>query len=384
MPEAVLVIGAGPAGLASAYYLEKAGISYKVIDKAGVIGSTWDSLYPSLRLNTTRFFSHMPGFRFPLRYGLFPTGRQYHDYLLDFARKHHFNIHLGVEVYRVAPEGDLWRVETSEGAAYYPAVISATGRFCNPVMPDIPGLDRFRGRVLHAREFRSPQDFAGQRVLVVGNGPSGVDISIDVGKVSPPALLAIRSGISLSPRYPLGLPRHVWMMIAERLPERLGNWLLEKIDAIRYRHQEKYGLRLPRDHTPSSAIPYRGPELLHAVRDGYVRPVEAPVCFEPHAAQFTDDTRAEIDTVILATGYEPVLSRYLDIEYETDSQGWPLRNLEEHPNGREVAGYPGLYLVGVFYKGKGAMYNFNTEAEIAVEQIRQRLASRRSALQQEG
>ena len=54
--EDVLVIGAGPAGIASAYALEKAGIRYKVIDRAQVIGSTWDSLYPSLRLNTpTRY-----------------------------------------------------------------------------------------------------------------------------------------------------------------------------------------------------------------------------------------------------------------------------------------------------------------------------------------
>lgn len=383
MPEDVLVIGAGPAGLASAYYLEKAGIAYKVIDKAGIIASTWDSLYSSLRLNTTRFFSHMPEFKFPLRYGIFPSGRQYHDYLLEFAKQHHFNIHLGVEVYRVAPEGDLWRVETSEGVENYRAVISATGRFNNAIYPHIPGLDRFEGTVLHANQFRKAQQFAGQRVLIVGNGPSGVDISIEIGQVAPPSLLAIRSGISLSPRYPLGLPRHMWQMLTERLPERLGNWLSKKVDGIRYRNQEKYGLKLPGQNMPSSAIPYRGPELIHAVRDGLVKPVEAPARFEPHAVEFVDGTRDEIDAVILATGYEPVLYQYLDIDYETDAQGWPLRNLEDHPNGREVLGYPGLYLVGVFYKGKGAMYNFNVEAEIAVEQIKQRLAATRSVIQQE-
>jgi hypothetical protein len=381
MAEDVLVIGAGPAGLASAYYLERAGISYKVVDKAQVIGSTWDSLYPSLRLNTTRFFSHMPEMKFPLRYGLFPTGRQYHDYLLRFAERHRFNIQLGVEVYRVAPEGELWRVESSEGVEHYPAVISATGRFCNPIKPDIPGLDTFTGTVIHAHDFRTPQDFAGKRVLVVGNGPSGVDISIDIGKVSPPVLLAIRSGITLSPRYPLGLPKHAWVMLAEKLPKRLGSWLEQKVEAVRYRRQEKFGLKLPRDKQPSSAVPYRGPELIWAVRDGIVKPVEAPLRFFGNCAELADGTQVQLDAVVLATGYQPVLCQYLDILFEADPQGWPLRGLSEHPNGREVLGHPGLYLVGVFYKGKGAMYNFNVEAEIAVEQIERRLANIHSKIE---
>ncbi len=58
--EEVLVIGAGPAGIACALALEEAGIAYRVVDQAQVIASTWDSLYPSLKLNTSRFYSHSP------------------------------------------------------------------------------------------------------------------------------------------------------------------------------------------------------------------------------------------------------------------------------------------------------------------------------------
>jgi hypothetical protein len=55
-------------------------------------------------------------------------------------------------------------------------------------------------------------------------------------------------------------------------------------------------------------------------------------------------------------------------------RGFPMLDTSEHPNGREILGNPGLYLVGTFYKGKGAMYNFNVEAKIAAEQIKQYLA----------
>ena len=65
MAEEVLVIGAGPSGIAAAYYLQKANINYKVVDKASEIASTWNSLYPSLTLNTTRYFSHIVCFVLP-------------------------------------------------------------------------------------------------------------------------------------------------------------------------------------------------------------------------------------------------------------------------------------------------------------------------------
>ncbi len=369
----VLIIGAGPAGIASAYALRQAGISYRLIDRAGEVASTWNSLYPSLRLNTTRFFSHMTGKKFPLWYGLYPTGKQYHRYLVEYAREQGIQPEFGVQVNRVAPEGDLWRVETNLGVDCYPAVISATGRFGNPIWPEIDGMDDFTGQMLHAHEFTNAADFAGKRVMVVGNGPSGVDISIDVGKVSPPSSIAIRSGIVLRPRYPLGLSTHVWMMIGELLPEKWGHWLVEKVSNLRYTHQTRYGLKLPGDKDSGSAIPYRGPELIHAIRDGYVIPVDAPIRFSDKTAFLADGSQLEIDAVIMATGYQPVLSTYLDMDYDTDDQGWPLRDLEAHPNGREVLGHPGLYLVGVFYKGKGAMYNFNVEARIAAKQIQARL-----------
>lgn len=371
MAEDVLVIGAGPAGLASAYYLARANISYRVVDKAQVVGSTWANLYPSLHLNTTRFFSHLPGLKFPLRWGIFPTGKQYHSHLVEFARRHPLNITLGVEVHRVAPENGGWRVESSEGSEWYPVVISASGRFANPITPKLEGLKAFKGKVLHAQDFIDPKPFVGQRVLIVGNGPSGVDISIAIGEISPIApMLCVRTGLDLRPRYPLGLPKHAWVMIAERLPKKWAQWLLDSAEGQRYRHLDKLGLKPDAQGAVSTV---RGPELIWAVRKGQVKIVEAPSHFGTDCVELTDGSTQIIDAVILATGYRPALYKYLDMRYEVDANGWPLRDLSQHPEGREVLGYAGLYLVGVFYKGKGALYNCNTEAEIAVEQIKARL-----------
>ena len=135
-----------------------------------------------------------------------------------------------------------------------------------------------------------------------------------------------------------------------------------------------------------------GDELLNAVKTGKVTPVSAPINFSGDTAFLADGDQIEVDTVIMATGYQPVLHQYLDIEMQFNEEpwqaqsicdwqigpngqrGWPLRDTSEHPNGREILGNAGLYLVGTFYKGKGAMYNFNVEAEIAAQQIKQYLA----------
>ncbi len=376
MTEQVLIIGAGPAGIASAYALKRRGISYKVIDRASVVSATWDSLYPSLRLNTTRFFSHMPGKRFPWRWGIFPTGKEYHSYLVEYAKRENLNIELGVEVKRICPEGDGWRVITNHGSAWYAAVISATGRFNQPYTPAFEGIEEFAGQVIHARDYSGPEPFSSQRVMIVGNGPSGLDIAVEIGAHNAPdkpALLSMRTGVILRPRYPLGLPKHIWMLIADALPDFIGRPLIGWIESLKINNLEALGIRTPKETESSGAASTRGAELIHSVRAGHVQCVDGLHHFERDAVVLNDGSRHVVDAVIMATGYHPVLYQYFDYDGERDDYDWPARDLSQHPNGREVQGYPGLYLVGVFYQGRGAMYNFSVEAEIAVQQIAERL-----------
>jgi putative flavoprotein involved in K+ transport len=377
----ILVIGAGPAGIASAYFLQQAGLTYEVIDAADEIATTWNSLYPSLRLNTTRFFSHLPEKKFPLSYGLFPTAKQYHRYLVDYVREQQLNITLGVSVQAIHPEGDGWRVERSDGSFWYKAVISATGRFKNPWLPDIPGMDDFQGELLHAQDYLGAAPFAGKRVMVVGNGPSGVDIATELGRddgVMHPVLLSQRTGVMLRPRYPLGLPKHLWVIISEKLPGFIGRPLLNKITSMKFENLDKIGIKAPRTEEESSAAGgTRGHELIDMVKAGRVRSIDGPLRFLDDRVMLQDGSCVTVDAVIMGTGYRPVIETYFKHPYETDNQDWPLRvdgDRDRQDTGkREVVGYPGLYLVGVFYTGKGAMYNFNVEAAQAVEEIQEHL-----------
>ena len=396
MPRAdVLIIGAGPAGINAAYALERAGIEYRIIERTYKLAPTWSSLYPSLRLNTSRFYSHLPGRKFPLHWGIFPTAQQYHQHLVSWVAEQNFGIEYGIEVDRVAPRDDgAWQVESSEGIDCYRAVIPATGVFDNPILPEIDGMARFQGEIIHSRDFRHPGQVRGKRAMVVGNGPSGTDIAVAAGPEAAggSVYLAIRTGVDLRPRYPYGVPRHAWMMLGEYLPEPLCLWLQSQTGAIKY-NLEDFGVWESPPNT-GTAVGYRGPELLNALREGQVQPLRHPIRFDAKGAILADGRYLELDTVIMATGFFPVLHQYLDIEMQFSREtyypetgcdwdigpngvrGWPLRDVSEHPNGRQIVGYPGLYLVGVFYKGRGAFYNMGVEAAIAAEQIRTHLSQR--------
>ena len=397
MPAAdVLIIGAGPAGVNAAYALQRAGIEYRIIERTQLLAPTWNSLYPSLRLNTSRFFSELPGRRFPLHWGIHPTAKQYYRYLVDWVGEQQLPVEHGIEVYRVAPAADgLWQVETSAGSDCYRAVIPATGVFDNPQLPQIEGMERFEGDLLHSRDFRHPDQIRGKRTLVVGNGPSGTDIAVAAGQIAAGgfAWLAIRSGVDLRPRYPYGLPRHAWMMLGETLPKRACEWLQRKTGAVKY-NMGDFGVWQAPPNT-GAGTGYRGPELLNALRQGQVLPARHPVSFDARGVSLADGSYIEVDVVIMATGFLPVLHQYLDIDIKASNEkfypeagcdwdigpngirGWPLRDVSQHPNGRQVLGHPGLYLVGVFYKGRGAFYNMTVEARIAAEQIQAQLARRR-------
>ncbi|MBW4437023.1 MAG: NAD(P)/FAD-dependent oxidoreductase [Pleurocapsa minor GSE-CHR-MK-17-07R] len=377
----VLVIGAGPAGLAAAYYLERAGIRYTVVDRAGEVGATWAHLYPSLRLNTASFVTYLPGRRMPIGTPIYPSGKQLYDYIVDYARAHPFNIQLGVDVRRISASGAGWLAETSAGDVVFPCVIAATGRYSKPFMPDLPGREGFRGRILHAQAYRAASDYAGQRVLAVGAGPSGVDIALElVEHAAAPVYLSVRSDIVVARRYPYGLPDTAWHLIARSLlPRERRKPFLDKVLYQPFPDSHKTGLTFARDrtHRRGTSTPVRGRAVLDAIQSGQIVPVPGVARFHPHAVELADGSQLDVETVILSTGYRPALD-YLDIETPLDAQWYPVRrdNLDEGGS-TEIASAPGIYLVGRYYRGLGPLNNIRHEAKRAIEEISARLANKK-------
>jgi putative flavoprotein involved in K+ transport len=146
----VVVVGAGPAGLAAGAALRMAGIDALLIDEASAVGAAWRGRYDRLRVNTSRHLSRLPGYPFSRSDDRWPSRDQVVEYLERFAQHHGLEPALGVEVLRVDREDGPWSVRTSRGDVAAEFVIVATGHARESVVPAWPGRDSFPGQIAHS------------------------------------------------------------------------------------------------------------------------------------------------------------------------------------------------------------------------------------------
>ena len=181
----VIVIGGGQAGLATAWYLRRAGLSHVVLDAEEKPGGAWRHAWDSLRLFSPGSWSSLPGWPMPARPGVdYPTRDDVIEYFTAYEQRYQLPVERPVKVVAVkAVEGGL-EVETDRGVRKARMVVSATGNWSHPFVPQYPGGAGFSGVQLHSAHYESPEAFAGKRVLVVGGGNSGAQIMAEVSLVA--------------------------------------------------------------------------------------------------------------------------------------------------------------------------------------------------------
>lgn len=188
----IVVIGAGQAGLSSAYSLRKLGFvadrDFVVVDEAPHPGGAWQYRWPSLTLSTVNRVHDLPGMSFaqtiasdaPEVQAAIAVPRYFEAYEQAFELK----VHRPVKVQVVCDRGDRLRVETDAAIFAARGILNATGTWETPYIPDYPGKERFRGRQLHTRDYKSANEFAGQTVMVVGGGISAVQLLDEISLVT--------------------------------------------------------------------------------------------------------------------------------------------------------------------------------------------------------
>jgi putative flavoprotein involved in K+ transport len=176
----VVIIGAGQAGLATAYGLQKRGIQAKLIDRSSSIGASWRARYDSLVLFTPSQYSALPGMQFPLARDLYPTKDQVADYLAAYASRHDFRVDLNTSVRKVLRNGAAYEIHTSTGSIRARNVVVATGPHEKPAIPEFAGALRSDIAQLHSSSYRNPTALPDGEVLVVGSGNSGLQIAVDI------------------------------------------------------------------------------------------------------------------------------------------------------------------------------------------------------------
>jgi len=181
----VVVVGGGQAGLAAGYFLRRSGLTHVILDAEQRPGGSWQHYWDSLRLFSPAAHSPLPGWWMPDQEGEeYPTADHVVRYLTAYEERYALPVRRPVRVAAVRRAGPRLAVESDAGTWRTRAVVSATGTWRAPYVPHYPGRDRFAGRQLHTVDYRRPDEFAGQRVLVVGGGNSAAQILAEVSEAA--------------------------------------------------------------------------------------------------------------------------------------------------------------------------------------------------------
>ncbi|MBS0241203.1 MAG: NAD(P)/FAD-dependent oxidoreductase [Proteobacteria bacterium] len=184
---AVVVIGGSQAGLGIAACLGVLGIDTLVIDKHERVGDAWRKRYHNLTLHNEVFVDDLPYMPFPQNYPVYIPRDKIANWLEFYADTMELNVWLGTEFTKGSydEKTETWtlsvkRADGSERILKPRHVVFATGVSAIPVMPKIPGLDTFKGTVMHSAHFQDGRAWKGKNAIVFGTGNSGHDVAHDL------------------------------------------------------------------------------------------------------------------------------------------------------------------------------------------------------------
>jgi cation diffusion facilitator CzcD-associated flavoprotein CzcO len=360
----VLVLGGGPAGLATSAELRRRGVDHLILERGPRVGHTWENLYESLTLHTGKHMSALPGMRFPRATPLFPARADFVEYLHRYADTFQLPVQTQCNVSRVERHDGRWQVSTSRGDLSAQALVVATGIVASPRIPVFPGRERFSGRVIHSVEYRQPDGYAGRRVLVVGVGNSGGEIGSELAHAGAEVTVAVRSGANVVPLQLLGLPIQYASYLLRKLPRKAQEVVAAGVAKITERRRGPPVLPRPA-HSALDAIPLIGFHLVDAIREGRIRVVGGVAGFTADGVQFDDGTDEPFDEVILATGFNAAVGT-LDGLIQRDERGFARRTE------RVVStDHRDLYFVGHNYDATGGLFNIARDSRLAAARIAQ-------------
>lgn len=323
-PAHVCIVGAGPAGLATAACLARRRIPYTLLEQGAAVAHALRQVDPDMVLLSPTRLSLLPGMEPPAGGGDYLPFRALVGALEDYRARQKVEVVTGAKVTGVTRDGSGFTVryrraggpEESLRASH---VVNATGIVSHPRLPEDFDPARCTFRWMHSREARAADIERAGRLLVVGGGPSAVEVLerwLESRRPDSRAWLSLRSPMVAVPHWILGVDIHYFVWLPEQLPAGLFGW------------------RAGRLHEPMT-----GRTVARAVRRGIIRRAPAVVRYAGDAVTFADGTDVRPDLVVFATGFR----------YETEH----LRGLLEYdPDGRAVVRdcestrAPGLFLLG--------------------------------------
>lgn len=351
-PRPFALIGAGPTGLAAAKTLIEQGVPFQGFELHSDVGGLWDiegdrsTMYETAHLISSKRMTEFTDFPMADDVADYPSHRELKRYFRAFADwfdlRRHFRFN--AEVVKAEPlggSGEGWRItwRDPDGVTHeevFAGLIIANGTLSEPNMPRFEGT--FSGELIHSAAYRSPRQFAGKRVLIVGAGNSGCDIAIDAVHHAASCDISVRRGYHFVPKYIFGKPADT-IGGAIKLPM----WLKRRIDGTILKwftgDPQRYGFPKP-DHALYESHPIVNSLVLFYAGHGDIKVRPDIARFDGSTVHFKDGNFADYDLVLAATGYKlhyPFIEREL-LNWQGDAPHLFLNAMHPHRDDLFVLG----------------------------------------------
>ncbi len=312
----VVIIGAGPAGLAVAACLKQQAVPFIILERSDHLGTSWRSHYHRLHLHTAKQFSALPHLPFPADYPRYPSRQQVIDYLETYARHFDLTPLVNQTVTAVSRHNGRWQTRTEDALYTSDFVVMATGLNQIPTIPTWPDQEHFKGQILHSALYKNGEPYRNQKVLLVGFGNSGAEIALDAYEHGATVSLSVRSPINVIFQERFGIPVQLLTIILSPLPARIIDLLTAPVLKLSFGNLSRYGLQQPPygaavQVKKYSKIPVIDPGIIQKIKQRKINVYPGIQRFTADGVVFTDGTTHPFDAVILATGYHTNLDSLL-------------------------------------------------------------------------
>lgn len=349
----IVVIGAGQAGLSTAYHLKRRGVTpvrgFLVLDQAPQPGGAWQFRWPSLKLSTVNRIHDLPGM--PFAEAVDPNALEVEarvavpQYFAAYEQRFALPVYRPVTVHVVCDRGDRLRIETNRGVFSARGIVNATGTWETPYIPEYPGAASFSGEQLHTHDYQSAAAFTGKHVIIVGAGISAIQLLDEISQVT----------------------GTTW--VTRRPPEwRAGPFSAEHGRAAVAIVEDRVRRGLP----PTSIVSVTGLPVTPAVEAMRARGVlhRLPMFSEivPDGVRWADGTFQRADVILWCTGFRSSLDHLAPLLLREPSGGITL-------TGRlatQVAKDPRIHLVG--YGPSASTIGANRAGSAAAQELMAHLA----------
>jgi cation diffusion facilitator CzcD-associated flavoprotein CzcO len=339
----VVVIGAGQAGLSSAYYLQHYGMhDYVLLDAADGPGGAWRHRWPSLRLGKVNGIYPLPGFPPIDEDANRPASDAVTEYFGAYEQQHGLHIERPTEVTSVSNGlDDRLVVSTNAGDWSARAVINATGTWTRPFWPFYPGMASFKGRHTHTADFRDVEELRGKRVIVVGAGSSATGLLLELAEVADVTWITRKPPVLRDMEFSENVGREAVAKVDRRVRAGLPP---ESVVSVT-------GLWVPGElRAKLEALPWR--QIFSEVT--------------PDGVRWRDGTELHADVILWATGFRAALDHLAPLGLRAPGGGIVM-------DGTRVVAEPRLHLVG--YGPSASTVGANRAGRSAVRELRALLSS---------